>query len=109
MIARIWRATATPEGAEAYREHFTDSVLPALRRLDGHQGAYLMRRDTGGRVELEVMTLWLSLDDIRSFAGPDLTTAVVEPEARAALLDFDKTVSHQTVVVDTLTGLDQPQ
>jgi heme-degrading monooxygenase HmoA len=109
MIARIWRATATPEGAEAYREHFTDSVLPALRRLDGHQGAYLMRRDTDGRVELEVMTLWLSLDDIRSFAGPDLTTAVVEPEARAALLDFDKTVSHQTVVVDTLTGLGQPQ
>lgn len=104
MIARIWRATATPEGAEAYREHFTASVIPALRRLDGHQGAYLMARDTDTQVELEVMTLWTSYDDIESFAGPDLTTAVVEPEARAVLLDFDKTVSHQTVVVNTVNN-----
>ncbi|TDD31934.1 hypothetical protein E1287_24815 [Actinomadura sp. KC06] len=102
MIARVWRATATAEGAEAYREHFTASVLPALRRLDGHRGAYLFRRDSDGRVELEVMTLWDSLSAIQAFAGEDLTAAVVEPEAQAALLDFDETVSHRTVVVDTV-------
>lgn len=104
MIARVWRATATAEGAEAYREHFTASVLPALRRLDGHRGAYLFRLDGDDLVELEVMTLWESDEAIRAFAGNDMTTAVVEPEARAVLLTYDKTVSHRTVVVDTLNA-----
>lgn len=105
MIARVWRATATPEGAEAYRAHFTGSVLPTLRRLDGHQGAYLFRLDRDDLVDLEVMTLWESDEAIRAFAGTDMTTAVVEPEARAVLLTYDETVSHRTVVVDTVNDL----
>ncbi|WP_433245000.1 antibiotic biosynthesis monooxygenase family protein [Actinomadura nitritigenes] len=104
MIARVWRATATAEGADAYREHFTASVLPTLRRLDGHRGAYLFRLDGDDLVELEVMTLWESEEAIRAFAGNDMTTAVVEPEARAVLLTYDKTVSHRTVVVNTLNA-----
>jgi len=102
MIARVWRATATPEGAEAYREHFTSSVLPTLRSLDGHRGAYLLRQDDNGQVQLEVITLWESFEAIRAFAGADMTSAVVEPEAQAVLLDFDKTVSHPTIVIDTV-------
>ncbi|MWA06966.1 hypothetical protein F8568_042830 [Actinomadura sp. LD22] len=102
MIARVWRATATAEGAEAYREHFTNSVLPTLRSLDGHRGAYLLRLDRDDLVELEVLTLWESDEAIQAFAGTDLTTAVVEPEAQAVLLSYDETVSHRTVVVDTL-------
>ncbi|GAA0265718.1 hypothetical protein GCM10009527_072360 [Actinomadura nitritigenes] len=105
MIARVWRATATPEGAEAYRAHFTGSVLPTLRRLDGHRGAYLFRLDRDDLVDLEVMTLWESDEAIRAFAGTDMTTAVVEPEARAVLLTYDETVSHRTVVVDTVNDL----
>ncbi|WP_206700108.1 antibiotic biosynthesis monooxygenase [Actinomadura sp. RB99] len=104
MIARVWRATATAEGADAYREHFTTSVLPTLRRLDGHRGAYLFRLDGDDLVELEVMTLWESAEAIRAFAGTDMTTAVVEPEARAVLLTYDKTVSHRTVVVNILNA-----
>ena len=40
-----WHATATAEGTDAYREHFTRTVLPDLHRIDGYQGAYLLRRD----------------------------------------------------------------
>ncbi|KAB2384594.1 antibiotic biosynthesis monooxygenase family protein [Actinomadura montaniterrae] len=100
MIARVWRATATPAGAEAYREHFTGSVLPTLRRLAGHRGAYLFRLDGDDLVELEVMTLWESEEAIRAFAGTDITTAVVEPEAQAVLHSYDKKVSHRKVIVD---------
>jgi heme-degrading monooxygenase HmoA len=102
MIARVWRARATAEGADAYREHFTNAVLPALRRLDGHRGAYLFRKETGETVELEVMTLWESFEAIKDFAGDDMSTAVVEPEAQAVLLAYDKTVNHRTVVLDTV-------
>ncbi|MQA87620.1 MAG: hypothetical protein GEV03_24105 [Streptosporangiales bacterium] len=104
VIARIWHATATADGADAYREHFTGSVLPALRELDGHRGAYLLRRDRDGHVELQVITLWESLDAVRRFAGPDVEAAVVEPEARAVLTDFDAKVAHHSVVIDALAA-----
>jgi hypothetical protein len=66
-----------------------------LRRLPGFDGAYLLRRDLGGdgTVELTAHTFWQSPDAIRAFAGEDVTAAVVEPEAQAMLLDFDRTVT----------------
>lgn len=104
MIVRAWHATATAEGADAYREHFTGSVLPALHRIDGYQGAYLLRRDHGSHVELQVLTLWDSLETIRRFARANLEAAVVEPDAQAALATYDTTVTHHTVVVDTVSA-----
>jgi len=58
VIVRAWHATATAEGADAYREHFTRAVLPELQRIDGYQGAYLLRRDHDTHVRLQVLTLW---------------------------------------------------
>ena len=104
MIVRAWHATATVEGADAYREHFTRSVLPELRGIAGHQGAYLLRRDRDGRVELQVLTLWESLDAIRRFAGANLESAVVDPAAQAVLASYDTAVAHFTAVVDTTAG-----
>jgi heme-degrading monooxygenase HmoA len=102
VIVRAWHATATAEGADAYREHFTRTVLPDLQRIDGYQGAYLLRRDHDTDVQLQVLTLWDSLEAIRSFAGANLENAVVEPAAQAALAVYDSTVTHHTVVVDTV-------
>ena len=101
MIVRAWHATATTEGADAYHEHFTRTVLPELQRIDGYQGAYLLRRGHDNQVELQVLTLWDSLEAIRRFAGANLDNAVVEPAAQAALATYDTTVIHYTVVVDT--------
>ncbi|TYB51338.1 hypothetical protein FXF51_53715 [Nonomuraea sp. PA05] len=98
MIARIWHATATPAGADAYQRHFTTAVLPGLRRTGGHRGAYVLRRTMDDHVELQVITLWESLDSIRAFAGDGVVTAVVEPDARAVLLSYDTTVTHHDVL-----------
>jgi heme-degrading monooxygenase HmoA len=103
MIVRSWHATATGEGADAYRQHFTSSVLPDLQRIDGYRGAYLLRRDHHSQVELQVLTLWDSLEAIGRFAGASLERAVVEPAARAALASYDSTVTHHTVLVDTVS------
>lgn len=56
-------------------------------------------RDDGGLVELTAHTIWESLDAIRAFAGDDITTAVVEPEALAVLQHSDATVVHRDVLV----------
>ncbi|HZC99948.1 MAG TPA: hypothetical protein VFA46_07075 [Actinomycetes bacterium] len=102
MIARAWHATATAEGADAYREHFTRQVLPDLEGIDGFRGAYLLRSDHDGDAELQVLTLWDSLDTVRRFAGAQVDRAVVEPPARRVLTSYDTTVNHHTVVVATV-------
>ncbi len=101
MILRAFRATATTDGADAYQRFFTESVLPELQGIDGFQRAYVLRRDRDDRVEVQVLTLWESLDAIGRFAGHDLETAVVEPGARAVLTDYDPIVTHHTVVVSS--------
>jgi mannose-6-phosphate isomerase-like protein (cupin superfamily) len=95
VIARRWRGWASdPAAADAYESHFSDSVRPALEATDGFLDATVERVEADGRVELDVVTRWQSMDAIRSFAGDDIEAAVVEPEARAALEDFDARVRH---------------
>ena len=94
MIARSWRAAATPAGADRYDEHFRASVLTELRSTPGFVRAYLMRSPEGEEIRIHVLTLWESMEAIAGFAGATPDSAVVEPEARAALLWFDETVHH---------------
>jgi hypothetical protein len=102
MIVRTWSATADAAGAGDYSRYFDGTLLAELRRLPGFNGACLLRRDLGddGTVELTAHTFWESPEAIRSFAGDDITVSLVEPEAQAMLLDFDRTATHRSVVVD---------
>lgn len=102
LIVRTWSATAGAEGAGNYSRYFTGTLLPELRKLPGFEGAYLLRRDLDGNrtVELTAHTFWESPAAIRAFAGDDITVAIVEPEARAMLLDFDRTATHRIVAAD---------
>lgn len=94
MIVRIWRATATVEGAQGYRQHFEGNVLPELKNLAGFLKAYLLTREHDRGVDIQVHTLWQSLSAIRAFAGSNLESAVVEPQAQAVLTSYDRTVTH---------------
>ena len=95
MIVRIWRGQAESDAkAEAYHRHVTTTVFPELKALHGHQGAWLLRRELGGKVEFLAVTFWDSIDSIRAFAGDNVASAIVEPEARAVLSDFDDFARH---------------
>ena len=94
MIARIWHGAAEGGQAEAYRRHFATRVVPHLKELAGHQGAYLLERAVGGEVEFTAVTLWESMDRILAFTGPDPSVAIVEPAARAVLVRFDEFATH---------------
>jgi hypothetical protein len=102
LTVRTWSATAGAAGAGDYSRYFAGTLLPQLRALPGFAGAYLLRRDLddAGTVELTALTFWQSPEAIRAFAGDDITVSVVEPEARAMLLDFDRSATHRSVVVD---------
>jgi heme-degrading monooxygenase HmoA len=100
VIVRTWSARATQRGADAYRAYYEQTLLPRLHTVPGFSGGLLLSRDDAGFVELTTHTLWQSVEAIRAFAGDDLTTAVVEPEALAMLHESDTTVVHRSVLVD---------
>jgi heme-degrading monooxygenase HmoA len=108
VILRVWQARAHRARRDAYPEHFRQHVAPALRRLPGFQGATLSSRDVDGVVELTVVTRWASMEAVRGFAGTAVDRAVVDPEAIVALIDYDRTVTHLTVLEqvepDTASG-----
>jgi heme-degrading monooxygenase HmoA len=104
MIVRAWRGRAASDNPLAYPTHFRESVLPELRHIAGFLGASLLRTDRPEGIEFLVLTRWQSLDAIRAFAGAALGSAVVEPGAVAALVDYDKTVTHYEVVEEVAAG-----
>jgi heme-degrading monooxygenase HmoA len=103
MIIREWRGRASLSRADEYPRHFREKVVPELRHVPGFAGAGLSRRQLGDRLEFLVLTRWQSMDAVRAFAGDDVETAVVEPGAVAALIEFDTSVHHYEVVEDVST------
>jgi heme-degrading monooxygenase HmoA len=93
---------AIPEKADSYRDHFITRVVPHLKDIAGHKGAYLLQRQIDGRVEFLAVTLWDSIETIRKFSGPNPEQATVEPEARAALLSFDEYAGNYEVAYNNV-------
>ena len=99
VIGRLWYGRTRPEHAQLYEEHLRRTTLPSLQRIASYKGAYVLRRDVDGGVEFAVLTLWGSLDALRSFGGDDYETAVVPPAARELLQRFDDKAVHFEVVI----------
>ncbi len=104
MIARIWKARATRNGAREYDAYFARRVQHELDALPGFERATILHEPRGEAVEIAVVTWWASLDAIRMFAGDRLTAAVVHDEAAAMLIDFDRVVTHHEVTYDQRKG-----
>jgi heme-degrading monooxygenase HmoA len=98
MVVRSWRGYGAFAEQEAYPRHLLETVRPKLERLPGFRGLYLLRRHHPDEVEFLVLTLWDSMQAVRAFAGDQPEVAVVEAEARAALVRYDALVSHYEVV-----------
>ena len=100
MIARTWIGRAAHKNADAYVSFLESKVLKAIRDIEGHHGAYVLRRPNNENddVEFLVITFWESMEAIRRFAGEDPSSAVIEPEARALLSKYDDRVKHYDVV-----------
>ena len=99
MIGRLWHGWTTPDDASRYEEHLRRETFPSLHGIEGYVDGYVLRRDSGDRVDFAVLTLWESLEAIRVFAGDDYETAVVPPAARRVLGGFDERVEHYEVAI----------
>jgi heme-degrading monooxygenase HmoA len=98
MISRQWKGIATRGQAERYIAHLREDTFPKLAAIRGFAGASILRRESDRGTEFQIVTLWESLEAIRSFAGPDVEVAVVPPAARALLLDHESRATHYEIV-----------
>jgi heme-degrading monooxygenase HmoA len=99
MIARLWHGWTGFEHADAYEELLRTKILPGIHRVDGYQGAYLLRRKVETGVEFITLTLWDSMAAVQAFAGEDHIVAVVPLEARKLLSRFDQQSIHYEIVL----------
>jgi heme-degrading monooxygenase HmoA len=97
MIARVWKGWTNPENADAYEKLLRETVIPGLRQIDGHRGAYILRDDKAEESEFVVVNFFESLAAVIAFAGPDYNVPVFEPEARELLSKVEPKANHYEV------------
>ena len=98
MIARHWRGLAQRHRAAAYVEHLQTETFPALSRIAGFAGVWLLQRSEARGVEFLVITHWESPGAIARFSGPDPELAVVPEYVRALMVEFDDRARHYEVI-----------
>jgi heme-degrading monooxygenase HmoA len=97
MIVRIWHGWSSSSHADEYETLLRTDMLPGMHRIQGFQGAYLLRRADGSEVEFVTITMFDDLDSVKRFAGEDYETAVLHPDARRLLTHFDPRSVHYEV------------
>src|SRR5438552_17087512 len=73
-IVRVWKGYVTADGVQQYcDDHFTKTVLPQLRALEGFLCANVLVRSMENETELSSGPAWPSLTSIRPSAVRTLT------------------------------------
>ena len=98
MIARIWRGAVAQADRDAYAEYMNTTGIAGYVSTPGNRGAWMLRRDVGGKTEFLMFTLWDSMEAVRRLAGEHPEVAVFYPEDDRFLIERDEFVSHYEVV-----------
>jgi heme-degrading monooxygenase HmoA len=97
MIARHWRGWTARADADAYESLLKETVLPGLKRVPGHRGGYVLRKDDPDESEFAVVNFFDSIEAVKRFAGEDYETPVFEPEAKRLLKRIETVATHYEV------------
>ena len=99
MILRRWVGRIRTETTDAYRAYIAETGGTDYRQTPGNQGYRMLMRDVDdGITEVVTESLWTSLDDIKAFAGDDISLARYYPRDDDFLLDRPVNVTHYRVV-----------
>jgi len=101
MISRHWTGICRRDRADAYIHHLRSETFPLLTTIAGFVRASILKRDVERGTEFQIVTVWESLEAIKSFAGADTEAAVVPLVAQAMMVEFESRVLHYEVVHTT--------
>jgi hypothetical protein len=97
MIARVWQGVATELQADKHAAYVQQEIVPAYLKVPGNRGALMLSRIHDGRVEFLALSLWESLDALKTLTGPDIDKATGKE-----LLNPAPMVKNYEVVVSAL-------
>jgi heme-degrading monooxygenase HmoA len=99
MILRRWRGVIRTHERDAYRDYIAATGGTDYTSTPGNLGFQMLFRDLGdGTTEVTTLSWWGSLDDIRGFAGEDISIARYYPDDDRYLLERPLHVEHHDVV-----------
>ena len=96
-IVRMWHGQTRASDADAYWRFTHERAVPDYQSVSGNLEVKLMRRLDGDVCHFITLTVWESLDAIRSFAGDDIEKPKYYPEDVNFLLEFEDKVTHWEV------------
>lgn len=97
MIAREWKATCPQKHKEGFISYLYETGIKDTSTTDGFLGAQIFTRDLVLEVEITLITYWQSLEQIKAFAGDDISVAKLYPEDDKYELKPDTEVIHYQV------------
>lgn len=99
MIARRWRGRVRAADIDTYLAYVEKTGIAALRSTPGNEGVVVFRRldEASDSAEIEVVSYWRDLEDIRAFAGDDISVARFFPDDDRYLIERELTVRHDLV------------
>ncbi len=98
MISRQWKCVLREEAHDAYIKFLHEVVFAEAKVLPGFVKADIYKRKTQSGLEFQVSTLWKDEESIKSFAGDDISVAMVPEEAQRMMVSFDQSVVHYETV-----------
>ncbi len=94
MIVRRWHGRVPRSKSDEYMRLMRAVSIPDYRRVPGNIAAYVLRRDGGGIVEFETLSMWVSEAAIERYAGRQPLKAKYYEFDRNYLLEFEEFVTH---------------
>ncbi len=97
MIARIWNGAVKESDSKDYYEYLKKTGVAEMERFTGNKMVNIMQRVENGKIHFQIVSLWDSMEAIRSFAGEDIEKAKYYPEDKKYLLKMKPFVEHYEV------------
>ena len=97
MIAREWRCACPSDKIDEFIPYLHRTGVEDAQNTPGFKGAEIFKRETGGSIEVVLITFWESIEAVNKFAGNDIEQAVLYPDDYKYGIVSDLTVKHYTV------------
>ena len=90
MIVRTWHGRTALADGDNYETFMTDRAAPDYGSVAGLLNVYFTRRDEGDVSHFLLITVWDSIDSVKTFAGENPDIAKYYPEDDGYLLEKEK-------------------
>jgi heme-degrading monooxygenase HmoA len=98
MIARIWTGVTRSDKGDEFYEYIKRTGVPGLTQTPGNRGVYVLRGSGDNEAHFMMISFWDSFEDIKGFAGEDISQARLYPDDEAFLIRYDARVTHYDLV-----------